>query len=291
MDSDGSQTETGHSMGTPHYISPEQVLGAKVIDHRTDIYSLGASLYCLATGCVPYAGSSSGHIMSRHLNDPLPDPRDLVPELSDGFCQVVRKAMAKDPAGRHQDTEEMREALAAVRAAARLAPDHVGLDSAAATATALAPSPSSFEVADLHDIEHALARSIGPVARVLVNRESRHAVSRTDLLQALAGQVVKESERRRFLRECGHEVDGDTSRLGSGTRPTPAGLAAASLDPEVLSTVTRHLADQIGPMARVLVKREAAAGSGLTDLAERLAEQISDPAARRGFLEAIARLG
>ena len=135
LDSDGSKTETGHCMGTPHYISPEQVLGAKVIDLRTDIYSLGASLYCLATGSVPYAGSSSAHIMSRHLNDPLPDPRDLVPELSDGFCQVVRKAMAKDPVQRHQDTEELREALSVVRAAARPAPDHVGLDSAASAAT------------------------------------------------------------------------------------------------------------------------------------------------------------
>ena len=66
---------------------------------------------------------------------------------------------------------------------------------------------------------------------------------------------------------------------------------AAALDPEVLSTVTRHLADRIGPVARVLVKREAAAGSGLTELAGLLAEQIPDPAARRGFLEAIARLG
>ena len=291
LDSDGSKTETGHCMGTPHYISPEQVLGAKVIDLRTDIYSLGASLYCLATGSVPFAGTSSAHIMSRHLNDPLPDPRSLVPELSDGFCQVVGKAMAKDPIRRHQNTEELRAALAVVRAAARPAPDHVGFDSTSAAAMMLQPSPSSFEPADLHSIETALARAIGPVARVLVGRESRQAASRSALLQTLAGHVATDGGRRRFLRECGLEVAGETSRFGSGFRPALSGPVAAVLDPEVLSSVTRHLADRIGPVARVLVKREAATGSGLAELSQRLAEQIVDPGARREFLEVVARLG
>src|SRR5690606_11375494 len=103
LEAEGGSTVTGRTLGTPHYIAPEQILGAKVVDHRADIYSLGASLYCLATGSVPFDGTSGAHIMARHLNDPLPDPRRLVPDLTPAFCRTVARAMAKDPARRHRD--------------------------------------------------------------------------------------------------------------------------------------------------------------------------------------------
>jgi serine/threonine-protein kinase len=294
LDSDGSHTETGQSMGTPHYISPEQVLGAKIIDQRADIYSLGASLFCLATGRVPFEGSSGAHIMSRHLNDPLPDPRTLVPELSEGFCSLVRRAMAKDPGQRYQDTDELRGALAAVRATAPAAPDHlagtIGVEVQPSTTSASAAT-GSFATADLQAIEGHLTRAIGPVARLLVDRESRVAASRGDLLQALAGQIAGDRDRRRFLRECGVEVSGGTSLLRSDSQPVAEQVAAAVVDPELLGAVTRQLTDRIGPVARVLVKREAAGGGDLEAIAGRLAEQIPDVGARRDFLAAVARLG
>jgi serine/threonine-protein kinase len=95
------QTTSGLAIGTPHYISPEQARGDKVVDGRADIYSLGATMYHLATGQTPYAGSTAAVIMTRHLNDPVPDPRALNPELSDAFSRVVRVAMAKGPAHRY----------------------------------------------------------------------------------------------------------------------------------------------------------------------------------------------
>ncbi|MEZ4388861.1 MAG: serine/threonine-protein kinase [Candidatus Krumholzibacteriia bacterium] len=293
VEGEGSQTETGQSVGTPHYISPEQVLGAKIIDQRADIYSLGASLYCMATGKVPFEGSSSAHIMSRHLNDPLPDPRLLVPDLSDGFCRLVSRAMAKDPAHRYQTMAEMRTALAQVRAQARTAPDHVATGAAAALrgpseTGARSALNALLEPADIEAIEANLTRTIGPVARLLMDRESRSVGSRHELLQALVQHIPGERERRRFLRECGVSVAGGTSEVGSvsGARPV-----AASLDPEVLAAVTGHLAECIGPVARVLVKRAAAAGGGLDHVTRRLAEQIPDAAARQTFLAAMARLG
>ncbi|MDQ6892616.1 MAG: serine/threonine protein kinase, partial [Acidobacteriota bacterium] len=96
-------TQTGQAVGTPHYISPEQIRGLKDIDARSDIYSLGATLYHLLTGQAPYKGTSGALVMSMHLTAPLPDPRQYEPSLSDAICRVLRKAMAKNPEERYSD--------------------------------------------------------------------------------------------------------------------------------------------------------------------------------------------
>ena len=103
---EGFQTMSGVAMGTPHYISPEQARGAKDIDGRADIYSLGATLYHLATGATPYTGPSAAVIMTKHLSDPLPDPRDINPSVSDGMVHILMRAMAKEPEDRYRSMEE-----------------------------------------------------------------------------------------------------------------------------------------------------------------------------------------
>jgi serine/threonine-protein kinase len=96
VDDDKGLTQTGQAVGTPQYISPEQIRGVKDIDGRADIYSLGATLFQLVTGHAPYEGTSGALVMSMHLTHPLPDPRKYVPGLSEGICRVLRKMMAKD---------------------------------------------------------------------------------------------------------------------------------------------------------------------------------------------------
>jgi len=108
-------TQTGVAMGTPHYISPEQVRGDKVIDGRTDIYSLGATLYHLVTGQTPFDAPSAASIMLKHLNEELPNPKDIRPELSDELCIVIEKMMAKSPDHRYRDCNELLEDLAALQ--------------------------------------------------------------------------------------------------------------------------------------------------------------------------------
>ncbi|HYE05196.1 MAG TPA: serine/threonine-protein kinase [Planctomycetota bacterium] len=88
-------TQTGMTIGTPLYMSPEQVRGEK-LDGRSDIYALGATMYHLLTGTAPFKGSSPGAIMSAHLTEPVPDPGDLVPSLSDATRRLVTMAMAKN---------------------------------------------------------------------------------------------------------------------------------------------------------------------------------------------------
>ena len=91
---DDRLTQTGMTIGTPLYMSPEQVRGEQ-LDCRSDIYGLGSTLYHLITGVTPFTGSSPGAIMSAHLTEAIPDPADRVPSLSKATRQLVMTAMAK----------------------------------------------------------------------------------------------------------------------------------------------------------------------------------------------------
>ncbi len=100
-------TKTGIAMGTPFYLSPEQIQGKSEIDIRSDIYSLGATGYEMVTGRPPFDGENSTAVMMQHLNDSVPSPREVDRDISFGFCQVLEKMMAKDPAERYQTPSEL----------------------------------------------------------------------------------------------------------------------------------------------------------------------------------------
>ncbi len=104
---DTSITQTGLAVGTPHYISPEQARGEDDVDIRADIYSLGATLYHMIAGRTPYSGSSAMAVMTKHLNDDIPNPRDVRPELSLGLVRLIEKMMAKERDDRYQTPEEL----------------------------------------------------------------------------------------------------------------------------------------------------------------------------------------
>ena len=93
-------------MGTPHYMAPEAGLGKK-IDHRVDIYSLGATLYHLLTGKTPYHGTNATEVLKAHVMDPLPPLQDLNPEVSDDVCALVERMMAKKAEERYQTAAEV----------------------------------------------------------------------------------------------------------------------------------------------------------------------------------------
>jgi len=107
-------TRTGMVMGTPHYMSPEQVKGKRA-DFRSDIFSLGAVFYELLTGHKPFDAESLHAVLFQVMEHQPEDVRHWSPEVPNILVQVVDKALAKDPDARYQHAGEMREALRLVR--------------------------------------------------------------------------------------------------------------------------------------------------------------------------------
>jgi serine/threonine-protein kinase len=94
-DKRAQQAESGRAIGTPHYISPEQARGETDIDIRSDIYSLGATLYHMVTGRTPFQGTDPAEILRKHVQEELVPPDHINTALSDGCGLVVEMMMAK----------------------------------------------------------------------------------------------------------------------------------------------------------------------------------------------------
>ncbi len=107
-------TRTGIQMGTLHYMSPEQVRGQS-IDKRTDIYSLGVTLFELVTGDVPFKADSEYGVMAAHVHTPPPLPTSLHRDIPKSVEACVLKALSKDPQNRYQTAEEFSAALERAR--------------------------------------------------------------------------------------------------------------------------------------------------------------------------------
>ena len=107
MEADASETEEGMAMGTPFYLSPEQARGERRIDIRTDVYALGATLFHMVTGRVPFPGPNPAVVMTRHINDPLEPPDEVNEDVSRGLSQVIVRMMAKEREARYQTPAEL----------------------------------------------------------------------------------------------------------------------------------------------------------------------------------------
>ena len=115
-DKEAAEAEAGKAYGTPFYISPEQIRGKVDIGPQADIYGLGATLYHMVTGRVPFHGKNPSEVMHRHLKDELVPPDQVNPSISSGLAQIIELMMAKDPRDRYRNAEELLEDLDEVEA-------------------------------------------------------------------------------------------------------------------------------------------------------------------------------
>ena len=107
---DSSKTKTGMVLGTPSYMSPEQLAGRK-IEGRSDLFSLGVTLYQLACGHLPFEGESMAQLMFKIASEPPVDITTYRPEVPDCLIAVLGRALAKQPDARYQTGEEMAAAV------------------------------------------------------------------------------------------------------------------------------------------------------------------------------------
>ena len=148
LSADRKLTQTGRTVGSLYYMSPEQIQGAEDLGPRADLYSLGVSLYEMVTRTRPFQGDSDYSIMAAHLNSQPVPPVQLDPTLPPALSDVILMAIAKDPDQRFQTADAFRRALENVEGQFRSGGSITkvvdgGARAAAAAATApLRPGPS-----------------------------------------------------------------------------------------------------------------------------------------------------
>jgi eukaryotic-like serine/threonine-protein kinase len=110
---DQGLTQEGMSIGTPDYMSPEQLSGME-LDVRSDLFSAGVVLFESVTRRLPFEATTMYALIAKQLEEAPPDPRTLNSEVSEGLARVILKAMAKEPAARYQSAAEMHDALGTI---------------------------------------------------------------------------------------------------------------------------------------------------------------------------------
>jgi len=107
-------TQTGFTVGTPGYMSPEQGMGLSTIDLRADIYSLGVMVFEMATGRAPYTGETPMAVLFQHIQNPVPSALQFNPNLPEDIDQIFHKALAKQPEERYSSAGQLSEVLVAM---------------------------------------------------------------------------------------------------------------------------------------------------------------------------------
>lgn len=314
-------TQTHYMVGTPSHMAPEQFLG-KPMDRRVDIYGAGVVLYQLLTGRAPFAGTTEA-LMYKVVNELPPPPSTVEGADRPGwFDAIIARALAKRPEERYDNAEAFKQAILdgagqviddtawertlmmapprAVRPP--MAPPTIAPPSFGSPSTGT-PPPSHWDKAQLTQAELTLARHVGPLASVLVRRAARECTDINELYSKLAEQVTDPRARDAFLGQASL-VTGGAPRTGGSTRGTPASTGGARstagtaggtslggpLDDAVVEKAQALLAQHVGPIAKVLVKRAAAGIDSRAVFFNRLAEAVTDPAGRDKLLAELARL-
>jgi serine/threonine-protein kinase len=136
---DLASTDTKALVGSPHYMAPEQLISAKAVDPRTDVWALGCILFELVSGVGPFGGTSLAQLLASILRDEPPSLKELRPDLPPALCDVVARCLDKDPARRFQRVTELSAALVELVAGEQL-PAPV-LEAPPLRAPVVAPAP------------------------------------------------------------------------------------------------------------------------------------------------------
>ncbi len=290
-------TIVGDLLGTPAYMAPEQLSGGP-IDHRTDLFATGIILFEMLSGVKPFRGKSITEIMSFMEKRGPEDIRALNPAIPEAMKHVIGKSVAFEPAQRYADAAAFSTAVADAMPGLSRAPQLPGsaISGAQAQLTPSAqatPGEASFSPELLRETERDLATFIGPMASIAVKRAVRNASDLLALYELLGKQVTDPKDRAQFLARGRQRAAAGFGRLRSPPAPAPvqtierpAVSSAKSPNPASIVAIESDLTRYIGPIARILVKRELGKFESLAKLCLVLATHIPDERERRAFLNA-----
>jgi len=219
---DPKLTGEGVAIGSLLYMSPEQ-MKAQAPDARSDLYSLGVTLYEMVTGRVPVEGSSFYGILKAHIEQTPQPAAELAPHIGPELSRIIDKAIEKSPAARFQTAAQFRAALAGLDTASPSQPAATSILGGRPSSTPITPvvppdlnTPASatpppatqtpgtgskvWDPAILENARKHLAVFVGPMAKVLVSRAAKNARTLEDLYRALADEIPVPSDREKFLR-------------------------------------------------------------------------------------------
>jgi len=183
---DSSKTKTGLVLGTPSFMSPEQIAGKKV-DGRSDLYSLGVMLFQMLAGVLPFRGDSMAELMYKIANEPAPDIRIIRPELSEKLANIVALSISKRSETRYQDGDQFASDLRAVMADSVETPGSAKSSSSPAispTVTAANPVFESTVVQTVAPVEPAAYQATQIMTTVASEFEKTSAAVVADKLPA-----------------------------------------------------------------------------------------------------------
>ena len=227
--------------GTPQYISPEQLLG-EAGDNRSDIYSLGATLYHALTGHHAYTGTSAADIARKHLTEALPAPRERVPDIPAPVARLIEIMMAKRPEHRYTDAAELMADLARVRRGIlpnrHLDPDSqvpipYGAAATGATTMAAAAGPVAAPIPDTQAIDVSAAaatraRESRPAAKRPKGERGPRRVRRIAVAAVVVMLAAVAVGAALLFRHLGAE---QAPRNGAAADPEPGATAPADPEP------------------------------------------------------------
>jgi serine/threonine-protein kinase len=296
-------TIVGDLLGTPAYMAPEQLSGAPV-DHRTDLFAAGVILFEMLTGVKPFRGKSITEIMTFMETRGPEDIRALNPAVPDSLKRVITKSVAFDPSQRFGDAAEFSKAISEAVPAlpGEPQPRETSVPAIPVSQTRTAPIAGTTQGApgdaSLHpdlvrEIERDLATFIGPMASIAVRRAVRQTDDVLALYDLLGRQVNSPRDRAEFLTRGRQRAAAGLGRPRSSaptkTATTPERRPdhrALPPSPANLVGIESDLTKYIGPIAKILVKRELEKFETLSKFCLVLAAHIPDERDRRAFLTA-----
>ena len=288
-------TIVGDLLGTPAYMAPEQFSGAPV-DTRTDLFAAGIILFEMLTCVKPFRGKSITEIMSLMETRGPEDIRTLNPSVPNSLKQVINKALAFEPARRYADAAEFSKAILEAFPASELPPlpqPQPSDNSMARVAVEkTAPAEPTWHPDLLREIERDLATCIGPMAAIALRRAARQTNDLTALYELLGKHVDNPREHAEFLAKGRRRA---AAGAAGGLRPTAPSKpvtedrrnrdrAATSPTPANIASIESNLIRYIGPIARILVKRELEKYETLDKFYRALAAHIPNERDREAFL-------